>query len=152
MKFNFDELVTKKSIGLPPLKGLRDDDLDVLIDVIMQSSVLETLYLATNKLTLADGKLTNAIANGTIKTLYLGFNNIGVEGAKHLADALKVNKTLEKIDLRWNNISDEGLKHLADALKDNDTLQVIDLHRNNIGDEGAKHLADALIINKSIII
>ena len=51
MNFNFDKLITKKSIFLF-LEGLRDDDLDVLIDVIMQSSVLETLNLGCNKLTL----------------------------------------------------------------------------------------------------
>jgi hypothetical protein len=96
MNFNFDELIKKKVIVLPSFKGLRDDDLDVLVDVIMQSSVLETLNLGRNKLTLADGKVTNAIAKSKIKGLELRHNNIGVEGAKHLADAPRSTKHLKR--------------------------------------------------------
>ena len=99
MKFNFDELVTKTVIELKD-DDFRDDDLaDVLINVIKQSSVLEKLDLTNNELTLADGKLTKAIAKSKIKKLVLSNNNIGVEGAKHLADALKTNGTLKKMDL-----------------------------------------------------
>ena len=63
---NFDELVTKKDIKLS-LQGLCDDDLDVLINVIKQSSVLETLDLGRNELNLADGKLINAISRVRLK-------------------------------------------------------------------------------------
>ena len=107
MNFNFDELVTKKNIILS-YNGLRDEDLDVLIEVIKQSSALETLDLRHNKLTLADGKVTNAIAQSKIKVLEIRHNNIGVEGAKHLADALKVNKTINEIHLNWNNLVMKG--------------------------------------------
>ena len=110
MNFNFDELVTKKNIILS-YNGLRDEDLDVLIEVIKQSSALETLDLRHNKLTLADGKVTNAIAQSKIKVLEIRHNNIGVEGAKHLADALKVNKTINEIHLNWNNLVMRGRGH-----------------------------------------
>ena len=50
--------------------------------------------------------------------LSLGSNKISEEGAKALAEAVKVNSALQKLDLlRTNNISDEGAKALAEALK-----------------------------------
>ena len=39
------------------------------------------------------------------------YRNIGAEGARHLAEALKVNKRLEFIDLYNSNIGAEGAKH-----------------------------------------
>lgn len=53
-------------------KGLYDNDLDILIKAIQQSTVLDDLNLYNNKLTLADGKLIDAIANNkTLKWLSL---------------------------------------------------------------------------------
>ncbi len=54
--------------------------------------------------------------------IYLGSNKIGDEGAKDLAEALKVNTSLEMIDLGSNKIGDEGAKDLAEALKVNTSL------------------------------
>ena len=42
-------------------------------------------------------------------------NKIGAEGAKHLAEALKINKTLTTIDLHGNKIGAEGAKAMAEA-------------------------------------
>ena len=79
-------------------------------------------------------------------------NQIGPEGAKHFAEALKVNKTLKELDLqglfsffffhflktscslflgKGNEIGDEGVEYIAEALKVNQTLQVLDLPRNH---------------------
>ena len=71
------------------------------------------------------------------------YRNIGAEGARHLAEALKVNKRLEFIDLYNSNIGAEGAKALAEALKVNTSLEKINLKCNKIGDEGAKELAEA---------
>jgi NLR family CARD domain-containing protein 3 len=77
--------------------------------------------------TLADGKLANAIAkNGTINVLnFEGNNSIGLEGVKHLAAAIKENDTLEKLFLDGNNIGDEGAKYIAEMLAVNKSLQII---------------------------
>lgn len=124
---------------------LNDDDLDRFIKVIEQSKVLKTLNLSDNELTLADRKLTNAIAkNTTLKRLDLSNNNINIEGVKHLANILKENKTLQEINLAGNNIGDKGAKCLADMLAVNKTLQVIELNLNDIGDEGAQSIAASL--------
>ena len=86
------KLIKKKYINLG-YKGLSDNDLDdVLCHVIKESSVLYELGLHDNNITLADGKLANAIAkNTTLKRLHLNSNsnNIGTKGVKQLANALK---------------------------------------------------------------
>jgi hypothetical protein len=51
--------------------------------------------------------------------LDLSCNNIGDEGAKMIADALKVNQRLKTMSLIGNIIGDDGAKFIADALKDN---------------------------------
>ena len=146
----FDDLVTKKDIYLLG-KHLRDEDLDVLVDVLQKSDVLEELSLINNQLTLADGKFTDALANNrSLKILWLDMNKIGDEGAKRLADALKVNDTLKRLHLGFNEIGAEGAKHFANALMENVTLEGIVLNANNIGDEGAKSLANCFMVNQSI--
>jgi hypothetical protein len=57
---------------------------------------------------------------------------------------------LSSLDLTWNNIGDNGAKMIADALKDNPSLKMLYLMHNNIGADGAKQIADALKINYSL--
>ena len=45
-------------------------------------------------------------------------NYIGVDGAKAIAEALKVNPVLTKLDIRANNMRDAGEKAVRDAVKD----------------------------------
>jgi len=147
---NFDKLVKRDWFDLHG-RAFNDDDIDVHIKAIEQSTVLEMLYLNNNKLTLVDGKLITAIANNTtLKFLQLEGNDIGLDEIKHLADVLKTNNTLEELNLSKNNISDEGAKYIADMLAVNKTLQVISLYDNNIGPRGAKHLANALKGNNTL--
>ena len=51
-------------------------------------------------------------------TLNLGYNSIGDDGAKAIAEALKVNPVLTKLDLRYNNMGDAGKQAVRDAVKD----------------------------------
>ena len=113
---------------------------------MQKSEVLAVLDLRDNHITLADGKFTNALAtNQTLKKLTLDsnkiWNKVGGEGAKHLAEALKVNTTLKEIELSTNQIGDDGAQHLSEALLVNTSLQYIDLEKNNINNGGAQSLA-----------
>ncbi len=76
-------------------------------------------------------------------TINLSYDTIGDEGAKYVAEALKVNTSLTKIDLADNNIGDEGAKDVAEALKVNTSLTKIYLAGNYIGDEGQQSLREA---------
>ena len=77
-------------------------------------------------------------------------NNLGPEGAKHIAEALKLNTSVTSISLSNNNLGPEGAKHIADALKQNTSVSTIYLDNTNLGPEGAKHIADALKQNTSV--
>ncbi len=44
-------------------------------------------------------------------------NSIGVDGAKAIAEALKVNAVLTKLDIRANKMGDAGKKAVQDAVR-----------------------------------
>ena len=73
----------------------------------------------------------------------LSFNDIGAEGAKPLADALRVTASLTKILVSWNSLGDEGTIILCDGLRASTISKVeeLDLGGNGIGPEGAKAVA-----------
>jgi hypothetical protein len=64
-------------------------------------------------------------------------NIIGAEGARHLADALKINAALQPLKLRCSSILDRHTPLTSSA-------------DNQIGDEGMQHLADALKVNTAL--
>ena len=71
--------------------------------------------------------------------------NIGVDGAKAIADALKVNPVLTKLDLSNNySIGPEGAKAIAEALKVNAVLTKLNLEFNNLGNAGGKAVRKAV--------
>jgi len=86
----------------------------------------------------------------TLVELDLNSNNIDADGAKQIADALKVSHSLRTLDLSHNNIGDVGAQVIADALNVNHSLETLILWDNNLGVEGAKAIADALKVNHSL--
>ena len=48
----------------------------------------------------------------------LQVNSIGDDGAKAIAEALKVNPVLTKLNLKYNNLGDAGEKAVREAVKD----------------------------------
>jgi len=144
----FDELIKQEAINFrkligfnyQPGRGLGAGDLDTLVKVIEQSTVLQELDLSWCNLTLHDdsyslakkGNIAKAIAkNTTIKVLNLSHNMISLQGVKNLAAAIKENETLTHVYIKGSNIRG-------------------DEQRSIFGVEGARSLADALVINESI--
>jgi len=143
-------LVKKKRVDLS-FQNLHDGNIEILVEVLEKSEVLEELNLWSNFIALTDNKFTNALAqNRTLRVLSLGSNQIACEGAKRLADSIKVNQSLQEIHLGDNNMGDDGAKSFADALKVNTTLQVIGIYGNNIGDQGVESLAASLKNNQNV--
>ena len=66
---------------------------------------------------------TIQLRDGLLTKIDLWGNKIGVEGAKAIGEALKVNTSLTKINLRYNNIGDEGGKAIREALKVNTSCE-----------------------------
>jgi hypothetical protein len=58
---------------------------------------------------------------------------------------LKANTSWAQISLCHNNIGEEGAKYVAEALKVITSLTEIILDDNDIGAEGAKYVAEALV-------
>merc|ERR1711957_727890 len=83
-------------------------------------------------------------------TLDLNSTSIGNDGAKALAQALRVNTNLAVLNLDGNDIGDDGAKALAQALRVNTNLTTLNLNWNSIRDDGAKALAQALRINTNL--
>jgi Ran GTPase-activating protein (RanGAP) involved in mRNA processing and transport len=59
-------------------------------------------------------------------------------------ESRRKNSTLQEIDLSNNNIADEGAKWIAEAIKVNSALLKISISQDNIGPEGLKWMADAI--------
>eukprot|EP00039_Didymoeca_costata_P009271 m.122266 g.122266 ORF g.122266 m.122266 type:complete len:256 (+) comp14422_c0_seq5:559-1326(+) len=92
--------------------------------------------------------ITTSNWNG--RQISLQSNNIGVDGALAIAEALQKNNTLTTIHLDRNDIGDSGAGSVAVALQKNDTLKTISLDGNGIGAEGARAISEVLANNKSL--
>ena len=83
--------------------------------------------------------------NTSVTEVYLGLNlEIGDEGAKALAEALKVNATVKKLELRSCGIGDDGAAALAEALRSNTSLTTLYLKNKGISEQGKQLLRDAV--------
>ncbi|CAF3599181.1 unnamed protein product [Rotaria socialis] len=103
-------------------RNLNDSDMKILVDILKEST--------------------------TLTTLYLGENQIGQYGARHIAEALKTNRTLTTLGLEQNQIGQKGTEYIADALQVNETLNILSLDQNHIGQQGSQQIADAVKVNQ----
>lgn len=90
-----------------------------------------------------------------LQVLKLSKNKMGIEGARHLAGALKFMKELTSLDLAENEIGDLGIKEIVNSCKDYSSLESLDLSGNNIGkssfiNENADALCDFLSNNRRL--
>ncbi|XP_061256980.1 NLR family CARD domain-containing protein 3 isoform X1 [Bos javanicus] len=98
----------------------------------------------------SDSKESTCSAGDPCSIPGLRSNSIGPQGAKALADALKINRTLASLSLQSNRIRDDGARSMAEALATNRTLSVLHLQKNSIGPVGTQQMADALKQNRSL--
>jgi Ran GTPase-activating protein (RanGAP) involved in mRNA processing and transport len=86
-------------------------------------------------------------AKGAITSLDVNNNNLGKEGTKLLAEALKGNQIMTELDLSSNSMTSggmSGLVALADAIRNMEALSKLNLATNVINEDGAKLLAPAI--------
>ena len=131
---------------------LEGKDLATLEANLSSAPKLKTLHLEGNY-----GKCEGATAIGRVlaatdsnlRELYLGANQIGIEGAKSLAEGLRNNTTLEKLYLEGNSIGDEGAIAFRDVLLDQRSrqckvLEHMYVDNNGLGKEAATTLGRAV--------
>ena len=91
---------------------------------------VEALDLSCKSLKVASAVVIASLirANASLTVLILKDNGLGPQGAKHLSDALKVNKSITELDISNGRGSSSG----------------------DIKAEGAKYIAEALLVNASL--
>ena len=116
--------------------------------VIAKQFGASTIGLAEKGLTAHDATVVAEILKSktSVTKVHLNFNKEnGDEGAKALAEALKVNTTVKKLFLGDCSIGDDGAAALAEALRSNTSLTFLGLVRNDgIGEQGKQLLRDAV--------
>ncbi|XP_076138755.1 protein NLRC3 [Alosa pseudoharengus] len=131
-------------------QGLDAEGLRRLLPVL---PLFRTLSLGQNPL----GPEGAAVLSKALKTpacrverLWVVKTGLGCEGVRILSDTLKDNRTVVDLRMAINDISDGGAGHLADLLKTNCALKDIRLRDNQITDKGAELLMDALTENSTL--
>ena len=114
-------------------------------------SKMSTLHLDHCKLNYSDVRiladvhiLADAIKNcRNMLNLNISYNNIGIDGAKILASALK-DHDLHSLDVSYNDIGNDGAQALAHAIKNCSNLHTLDVSHNIIGSDGAIAFANVI--------
>jgi Ran GTPase-activating protein (RanGAP) involved in mRNA processing and transport len=110
-------------------------------------AVISKIDLSQRGIRTSDARLINmALAqNASLTTLKLGYNDLGDDGLRTLANGIARHGALESLDLGFNNIGDNGCRALAEAI----TAQPMSLSRlrtlylagNVLGEDGALAIA-----------
>lgn len=89
-----------------------------------------------------------------ISDIYLGKHRMRDDGVRQLVSFLLENKTLRFLDLRCNELGAEGAKHLATLLRMDCQLVQLNLSGNRMGEkgnvDGARAIAEALTSNRML--
>lgn len=90
------------------------------------------------------GQFVEALSiNQSIVSLNLTENELGDEGAKAMAHALKINCSLLKnVKLGRNNIEMNGITAIGNALQHNQMLEILDIQRNPL--HGGEHITEGV--------
>lgn len=141
--------------------GLMDDGAVILFNGT--NATLEYMYLGCNGLTeKTSNVIAERLHLTVLKQIALGCNRLGCIGAKYLANALIHPKCpLELLEIASCGIGENGAKYIADALKINKSLIELnigylkatsDLEEvpNLFGSIGATYIADMLSVNKTL--
>ena len=73
--------------------------------------------------------------NCSVTWLDISWNELGLEGAIHLADALSVNTSIQHLNLSTNSLRDNGAQRIGASLLSNKTLVELSLTRNAVGEK-----------------
>jgi len=125
------------------------DQMIVLISKVISQTKINELNIGNNPKITNHAYLTT-LESSTVTKLVLNWNNLGNEGAKHLASLLTNNTTLQYLDLSAVDIQDNGLAVIILALQKNNSLTHLNLQNNNISDKSFTLLSDLLQTNKGL--
>jgi hypothetical protein len=90
------------------------------------------------------GVLTN---NEIVSTVDFSRNNLGDEGAEHIARLLAANKGIISVNLAHNGVTDAGAIVIARAARRHAALQSLNLSGNPIGDAGLAEISRLVTVS-----
>lgn len=96
------------------------------------------------------GLMAGLKSNKNLLVLDLRENDIGVEGARYIAEAMQSGPKLKQLILSSCNIEAEGASAIISSLFNNMNIEILNLSANNIGDQGATQIGLLLESNKYI--
>ncbi|EGD76964.1 serine/threonine protein kinase [Salpingoeca rosetta] len=150
---NLIKSVEKRTCG-PTLKckAIDHEHLEELAKAIRKNTNLRSLVF--NKCDIG-GKGARILAKGftpdhTIDSLNLGNNNIGTDGLRAIANALKLVTGPSKLLLFGNLLTAEAGSILGELIEANPGIKLLNVGQNLLGDEGLERLAGRLIGNTSL--
>lgn len=148
---------------LPDFEPCAPAEIEPLLEYLRRDAPIEQAQVFPRGTVLEDGRLdlckqqlgahnclslVDALQENThVRSLMLGTDAIGDEGAQAVARAIENNAQLQVIYLGCNRITEIGAHFLSDALKDNDSVTGLWLKRNPLGDAGALAIAQMLRTN-----
>jgi len=140
---SFAECVPSEVEDLCAAVGARPDEISSLVEADWRRKDLDADQCIVIARMLGAGRKGERLE--LLTSLSLDGNDVGPEGAKALADALRANAVLTSLNLTYNRIGPEGAKAIAEALGSGKAvLTSLDLSFNQLGPEGGKAVAEAL--------
>lgn len=123
---------------------LNDESTVILTQAVKASGTVRFVYLANNNVGNVGAKaIAECIATGRNVTWHVTRNKIGAEGGEALAKAWALNRNNYSISLGHNELGDDGAKRVAVALRQNKgNITNLHLTHNGIGPNGDKALAE----------
>ena len=147
-KATIDGFVEAMPGGFEKLNATITEAIQKAAAVIAEQFSASEIDLREKGLTAHDATVVAEIlkSNTSVTEVLLGANKkIGDEGAKALAEALKVNATVKELALPICGIGDDGAAALAEALRSNTSLTKLNLSINRgIGEKRKQLLRDAV--------
>mmetsp|Transcript_27082 Transcript_27082/g.76128 ORF Transcript_27082/g.76128 Transcript_27082/m.76128 type:complete len:381 (-) Transcript_27082:112-1254(-) len=83
-------------------------------------------------------------AGGALRRLNVAYNDLGLDDARALGEALATNTALRELDVGSNPLTPEGISHLCYGLHTNCTLQSLGLSYVLVGEPGARAIGELL--------
>ncbi|CAE7245105.1 NLRC3, partial [Symbiodinium natans] len=119
---------TLKELDLRWNADIGDEGCKALAEGLAENRSLERIDLGGCRIATAGAQAlgTALKANGTLKDLYLGYNDaLGAEGCEALAEGILRNVGLVEVNLKWCDVPEVCEKALAAAAEGNPTLQLL---------------------------
>ena len=118
---------------------------------IMQNSNIRELDLSYNEITSAGcSYLAYMLAHSGLTSLVLNGNQVGVLGARALAQALCVNQQVSVLGLCGNGLHDEGAIEICKAVEGHSSMRALLLEDNNLQERGLAAIGHAYRRNPRI--